>query len=83
MGNEKELIWTYWSLRRQNLENNYSFFEDGTILHHYDKTMKKINFEEYILPSEISEHEKDMILTECEKQCSLEVFNQIKYILKR
>ena len=49
MGNEKELIWTYWSLRRQNLENNYSFFEDGTILHHYDKTMKKINFEEYIL----------------------------------
>ena len=83
MENGKKLIWTYWSVRGQNLDNNYSFYEDGTIIHHYDKTIMKLNVEENILPSEVSDYEKDKILLKCKEQCSFEIWKQIKSILQR
>ena len=69
-------------MKKQNLDNDYYFFDDGTILHHYDKTMTKQDFEEYVLPTEISTHEKELILTKCKDDCSNEIFNQIKLILQ-
>ncbi len=39
MDDKKKLIWAYYSTVRQNLDNDYYFYEDGTILHHYDRTM--------------------------------------------
>lgn len=68
-------------MKRQNLDNDYFFFEDGTILHHYDRTQSKQDLEEDIFPKDIPKHEKEKILTQCKGECSNEVFERIKLIL--
>lgn len=81
MKQNKEIIWTYYSIVRQNLDNDYIFYKDGTILHHYDRTMTKWDLEEYINPSDLSESEKAKIISKCDSECNQEVVNQIKRIL--
>lgn len=81
MEENKNLIWAYRSTRRQNLDNDYYFYEDGTILHHYDCTMAKCDIEEYVLPSEISDFEKVKILERCKMECNEDVFIQINAML--
>ena len=81
MERNKEIIWTYYSIHRQNLDNDYIFYEDGTILHHYDRTITKWDIEEYVDPSDISEFDKLKIVSKCELECNQDVVNQIKKIL--
>ena len=39
------------------------------------------DIEEYVSPSEISESEKEQIISKCETECNQEIVNQIKIIL--
>lgn len=82
MENNKKQIWAYLSMKKGIYDNDYYFYEDGTILHHYDRTMTKTDIESYISPSNISDDEKEKILLKCESECSNEIVNQIKAILQ-
>ncbi|MBP3248659.1 MAG: hypothetical protein J6M36_12375 [Prevotella sp.] len=81
MKDNKKQIWAYYSMKKGTYDNDYYFYEDGTILHHYDRTMKKLDIEEYVSPSDISESEKEQIISKCETECNQEIVNQIKIIL--
>ncbi len=83
MDQNKETIWVYNSISRQELDNDYYFYEDGTILHCYDRTMNKLNIEEYVTESDISEYEKSKILAKCESECNSDIVNRIKSILAK
>ena len=82
MEENRKLIWIYRSTRRQNLDNDYYFYEDETILHHYDQTMTKWDIEENVLSSDISVEEKERILMKCKAECSTEIVERIRAILR-
>lgn len=77
MENNKKQVWAYLSMKKGIYDNDYYFYEDGTILHHYDRTMTKWDIEEYVSPSNISESEKEEILSRCKSECNQEIVNQI------
>jgi hypothetical protein len=81
MDENKKQIWAYLSMKKGLYDNDYYFYEDGTILHHYDRTIGKWGIEEYISASSISESEKDKIISKCKSECAPEILNQIKRIL--
>ena len=81
MENKKVPLWFYQSMKKQDLDNDYFFYEDGTILHHYDRTITKRDIEEDILPKDISKCERENILAQCERECPNEVFERLKLIL--
>ena len=81
MENKKVPLWFYQSMKKQDLDNDYFFYEDGTILHHYDRTINKRDIEEDILSKDIPEYEREKILAQCEGECPNEVFERIKLIL--
>ena len=81
MENKKVPLWFYLSMKKQDLDNDYFFYEDGTILHHYDRTINKRDIEEDILSKDIPEYEREKILAQCEGECPNEVFERIKLIL--
>jgi hypothetical protein len=82
MENKKVPLWFYRSMKKQDLDNDYFFYEDGTILHHYDRTIIKRDIEEDILPKDISKCERENILAQCERECPNEVFERLKLILE-
>lgn len=81
MDKKNKEIWAYHSMKKETYDNDYYFNEDGSILHHYDRTMNKRDIEEYVNPSDISESEKEKIIIKCESECNQEIVNQIKRIL--
>jgi len=81
MNKNKNLIWKYLFKKKDTYDNDYYFYEDGTILHSYDRTMMKINIEEYVLSLDISDLEKEKIMTKCKEEYSKDVVKQIKKIL--
>lgn len=81
MNKKKELIWTYLSMKKGVYDNDYYFYNDGTILHHYDQTMSKLDLEEIIYPSDISDFQKEKIIKKCKEECTNEIIEQIKKIL--
>ena len=81
MCNTKKLIWKYLSMKRQLLDNDYYFYEDGSIFHHYDKTITKLNIEEYVSSEDISESDKQTILSKCKEECNNETYVKIERIL--
>lgn len=82
MEESKKPIWAYLSMKKGTYDNDYYFYEDGTILHHYDCTMTKLDIEEYISASSISEIDREKIILQCESECSPEIVNLIKRILE-
>ncbi|MBR4925989.1 MAG: hypothetical protein IKZ61_09590 [Prevotella sp.] len=44
--------------------------------------MKKLDIEEYVLPSDISDSEKEMIISKCKEDCSNDVVEKINNLLK-
>lgn len=81
MTEKKRLIWVYHSIKKGTYDNDYYFYDDGTILHHYDRTMIKLDIEEFVSPSEISDSEKEKILAKCKEECTNTVFEIIKNLL--
>lgn len=58
-------------MKRGQFDNNYCFYADGTIIHEYDKSVKKFNLSEQIQPSDIPLTDKQHILNriaECPKE---------------
>lgn len=81
MEEKKKQIWAYLSMKKGTYDNDYYFYEDGTILHHYDRTMTKLNIETFVLPSDIPDYEKEKIITKCKKECSDDIVEQIVRML--
>lgn len=81
MEERKMQIWAYHSMKKGTYDNDYYFYEDGTILHHYDRTMAKSDIEEYVLPSDIPDYEKEEIIAKCKEECSKDILEQIERIL--
>lgn len=81
MDKNKKEIWTYRSMKKGMYDNDYIFYEDGTILHHYDRTINKCDIEEYVSPSAISDSEKRKIIDRCIEECDEDIVNQIRIFL--
>ncbi len=78
----KGYFWAYLSMKKGMLDNDYYFYDDGKILHHYDQTMQKRDLEVYVTANDISESDKQKILEKCISECPEQIANRIKYILK-
>ncbi len=52
-------------MRKGILDDDYYFFEDGRILHSYDKTQSKLNIEEYVLADSIPFEKRRAMLEAC------------------
>lgn len=52
-------------MRKGILDDDYYFFEDGRILHSYDKTQSKLNIEEFISAESIDIHKRQIMLAAC------------------
>ena len=82
MDKEKKLIWAFLSMKKGTYDNDYYFYEDGKIIHHYDISVRKYNLEGVVTPEDISESEKEKIMEQCEKECNSGVVNRVREILK-
>ena len=82
MNQNKKLIWAFHSMKKGIYDNDYYFYDDGSILHHYDRTLSKLDIEEYVSASEIPDSEKEKIISRCEEECSLGLVNWVKTILQ-
>ena len=81
MNRNKKQIWAYLSMKKGMYDNDYYFFDDGTILHHYDRSLTKLNLESYVLPYSLSDSEKERIISKCESECSEDIVKQVKSTL--
>jgi hypothetical protein len=53
------------SVPKGELDNDYTFFEDGKIRHNYDQSTNKTGLEAWINARSISPAEREKILKEC------------------
>lgn len=49
------------------LDDDYTFYEDGTIKRFYDQNTFKLSLEEWVTPEQISDHKKQKLLDKCEE----------------
>jgi hypothetical protein len=56
------------SVPKGDLDNDYTFFEDGKIRHNYDQNVNKMGLEAWISARNIPENDKDKILKACPLQ---------------
>lgn len=63
----KNILYHYMSMRKLDLDDDYIFYEDGSIVHQYDKSCYPggYNLEEEITPDQISDSKKSEILAKC------------------
>lgn len=66
MENEREICTI--SIGDGFLDNDYTFFEGGTIRRNYDQNTFKYNLERWVKPDEISEHTKQRLLAKCKEE---------------
>ena len=52
-------------MRKGIFDDDYYFYEDGTIIHFYDKTQSKLNIEEKVSPLSIPIEKRVIMLNEC------------------
>ncbi|MBS1605504.1 MAG: hypothetical protein JST42_22765 [Bacteroidetes bacterium] len=77
MNGSKEIVTI--SVPKGDLDNDYTFFEDGKIRHNYDQNANKTGLEAWITPRSIADSEKEKIM----KVCPPEFKIRITAILKR
>ncbi|MFT3855876.1 MAG: hypothetical protein QM733_24585 [Ilumatobacteraceae bacterium] len=77
MGGSKEIVTI--SVPKGDLDNDYTFFEDGKIRHNYDQSAYKLGLEAWISPRNIPDSDKEKIL----KACPLTFKIKITAILKK
>lgn len=74
-----ELIWQYsFPMKKGILDNDYEFYSDGRVKHFYDKTIQKVNIEEYVSSENIPLSEREKMLSDC----PAELYDTIKKILQ-
>lgn len=81
MEENKKQIWAYLSMKKGTYDDDYYFYEDGTILHHYDRSINNYNLESYVSPASISDSDKEKIVAQCTSECPKAVVEKIKEIL--
>ena len=78
----KKLLWRCsLPMKKGVLDNDYAFYEDGTIVYEYDKSiyrLKDINLEKQVSANFIQDDIKEKII----KQCPEELKNRIASMLK-
>ncbi len=63
---KRPYLWKYsFPMKKGMFDNEYYFYEDGNIIHFYDRNQNKFNIEEIVSPSSISEEEKLIMLESC------------------
>ena len=67
------------SIPKGDLDNDYTFFEDGKIRYNYDQSDNKRGLETWITANRISDSDKEKIL----KACHLQYKAKISAILKK
>jgi hypothetical protein len=77
MNGSKEIVTI--SVPKGDLDNDYTFFEDGKIRHNYDQSATKVGLEVWISARNISDGDKEKIL----KACPLQFKIKITGILRR
>lgn len=82
MDENKKLIWAFHSMKKGTFDNDYYFYEDGTIIHRYDISVRKFNLEKQVSSEDISDYEMKKIIEQCEKECNSDVVKQIRTMLK-
>ncbi len=67
------------SVPNGQLDNDYTFFEDGKVRHNYDQSIYKPNLETWLNAASIPDNEKEKIL----KACPPEYKTRITTLLKK
>lgn len=55
-------------MKKGEFDNDYYFYENGQILHVYDKSKMKVNIEKFVSSLDISEHEKMQMIKDCPEE---------------
>lgn len=55
------------SIGKGILDDDYTFYEDGTIKRFYDQNQFKFNLEEWVTHEQIGDHIKQKLLDKCEE----------------
>ena len=71
MNGSKEIVTI--SIPKGDLDNDYTFFEDGKIRHNYDQSVYKLGLEAWITPRNITDGDKEKILKACPKELKAKV----------
>ena len=66
------------SVPKGDLDNDYTFFEDGKIRHNYDQSAYKTGLEAWITARGIPPAERDRILKECPAEFKTKVAGLLK-----
>ncbi|HTJ11846.1 MAG TPA: hypothetical protein VL547_07470 [Dinghuibacter sp.] len=77
MNGSKEIVTI--SVPKGDLDNDYTFFEDGKIRHNYDQNANKTGLEAWISARAIADGDKEKIL----KACPLQFKAKITAILRK
>lgn len=77
MSSSKEIVTI--SVPKGELDNDYTFFEDGKVRHNYDQSAYKLGLETWINAGSIDAGDKEKIL----KACPAEFKIRIAALLKR
>ena len=66
----EKIIYSYYSTARRGLDDDYLFYEDGTIIYHYDKSNypNGINNAKRVTADQISNNKKLDILEKCPEE---------------
>lgn len=62
-------------------DNDYVFYNDRTIVHEYDLSVKKFNLKEDIMPADIPEKDMLTILNKVDSECPREYVDMVKDLL--
>lgn len=75
---DNNYFWFYsFDMKKGILDNNYYFYDNGKILHVYDKTLSKLNIEEYVSASDIPENERLQIIENCPPEFKEQIMEMI------
>jgi len=63
---ENNYFWAYhFRMKKGEFDNEYYFYENGQILHVYDKSKTKVNIEEFVSASDIPDCERQQMIIDC------------------
>ena len=67
-------------MKKGEFENEYYFYDNGRILHVYDKSKTKVNIEEFVSASNIPEHERQQLINACPDEFKEKIINMLTII---
>lgn len=76
MSGSKEIVTI--SVPKGDLDNDYTFFEDGKIRHNYDQSEYKLGLEAWITARSIPEADKAKILKACPPEHKIKITALLK-----